>query len=240
MYISNITIDNTDHSTKWLGHNPKITINIDTTTVKINTCDLQTIRPVCFIGDDGWKIVHQIMKYANTQILFDGEESKKLFIMDQAGRCATDIIRDYNNVHKDYPNNYVVMCCNDIDKYLTMDEQIELISKLEFQHNVVLILNVNSPYLIGDCFRKDVYLVNDEYNLTNPDDETFGSSFDYILQTIFGKKVLISKRSQDFMQEAVNSNNVEQIERCLRTIGESFEKRFLYQKLEELKEIPAK
>ena len=132
------------------------------------------------------------------------------------------------------------MCCPDIDKSLSMDEQIELIYKLDMKQNVALILNVDSPYLVGDSFQQDVYLVDDDYNLTHPDFQTFGSSFDFILSTVFNKKILISKRAQDFMQEAANSNDAEQIKRCLRKVGESFEKRFLYQKLEELKQIPDK
>jgi len=236
MYVSDIKIEKINEADpSWLMSNTNITIHIDTMTTKINTSDLQTIRPVCFVGDNGWGLVQQIARNNNTKILFDGEESEHLFIMDEGGRTATDIIDRYNNIVNDYPNNHVIICCPEIENSLSMNEQIDLMSKLKYQHNAVLLFNANTPFLIGDCFRKDVYLVDDEYKLTHPDFQTFGSSFDFILSTVFGLKTLITTRSKDFMQEAVNSNSIEEIKICLRGTGESFEKRFLYQKLEELK-----
>ncbi len=232
MYVEDIKIEKIDKNNKsWLQNNTNITINV-------SNDDIHTVRPVCIVGDNSWGIVQQISRHINTKILFDGEESHQLCIMDMRGSSTTDIV-DYYNREDNFSDNRIIMCCPDVDQTISMNEQIKLISEFELKQNIVPLFNVNTPFLIGDSFRQDVYLIDDDYNLTHPDGETFGSSFDYILQTIFGMKNLISKRAMDFMKEAIDSNDVEQIKRCLRKTGESFEKRVLYQKLEELKGIPA-
>ena len=93
----------------------------------------------------------------------------------------------------------------------------------------------NNPFIISAFKQKDIVVCKcspDKVVIkkNQPDFQTFGSSYDYILTKMFDVKILISEEAIKFMQKAIKSSSKHKVLDAISSLGESFEKRFLYER----------
>lgn len=68
-----------------------------------------------------------------------------------------------------------------------------------------------------------------------PKSETYGASFDRLLEDVFGVKPPISRKSLTELRRLQQKGTKEEIEKALTEFGDSAVKFYLYQRLEKLK-----
>jgi restriction system-associated AAA family ATPase len=105
-----------------------------------------------------------------------------------------------------------------------------------------ILLTSHSPFIISDCMPDNVILFKRgdagkvipktarelEFN-------TYGASVDLILQEIFGMAHSISERALEEIRVLLRKRTVEPIIEGAKRFGESYEKGFLYERIEDLK-----
>lgn len=93
------------------------------------------------------------------------------------------------------------------------------------------LLTTHAPFIPSDMKRDKVFIFskNEEgkIQIKNPDVETFGSTFDTIIEECFGVRPPISQRSRDEIEELMRSDNPEEIRAGIQGLGNSVEKAFL-------------
>ncbi len=117
-------------------------------------------------------------------------------------------------------------------------EFISLLTELVSNDNQDYFLTSHSPFIVADTKREYVYVFRKQKNKLDvewPVKETYGSDFDYILQSAFDLDSSLSKKSYDEMQSLLKNGTQKQIEDSINEFGESAEKLFLYKKLQDLK-----
>jgi len=100
------------------------------------------------------------------------------------------------------------------------------------------LLTTHAPFIPSDMKRDKVFIFskNEEgkIQIKNPDVETFGSTFDTIIEECFGVRPPISQRSRDEIEELMKSNNPEEIRAGIQGLGNSVEKVFLADHLRQI------
>ena len=100
------------------------------------------------------------------------------------------------------------------------------------------LLTTHAPFIPSDMKRDKVFIFskNEEgkIQIKNPDIETFGSTFDTIIEECFGVRPPISQRSRDEIEELMKSNNPEEIRAGIQGLGNSVEKVFLADHLRQI------
>lgn len=117
-------------------------------------------------------------------------------------------------------------------------EFISLLTDLVSNVNQDYFLTSHSPFIVADTKREYVYVFRRNKNKLEvewPLKETYGSDFDYILQSAFDLDTSLSKKSFDEMQSLLKNGTLKEIEESINDFGESAEKLFLFKKLQELK-----
>jgi len=93
------------------------------------------------------------------------------------------------------------------------------------------LLTTHAPFIPSDMKRDKVFIFskNEEgkIQIKNPDVETFGSTFDTIIEECFGVRPPISQRSRDKIEGLMKSDNPEEIRAGIQDLGNSVEKAFL-------------
>ena len=105
-----------------------------------------------------------------------------------------------------------------------------------------ILLTSHSPFIISDCMPDNVILFKrgDDgkvFPKTARDIEfnTYGASVDLILQEIFGMSHSISEHALEEIKVLLRKRTVEPIIEGAKRFGESYEKGFLFERIEELK-----
>ena len=93
------------------------------------------------------------------------------------------------------------------------------------------LLTTHAPFIPSDMKRDKVFIFskNEEgkIQIKNPDVETFGSTFDTIIEECFGVRPPISQRPRDEIAELMRSTDSEEIRAGIQGLGNSVEKAFL-------------
>lgn len=93
------------------------------------------------------------------------------------------------------------------------------------------LLTTHAPFIPSDMQRDKVFIFSkneeEKIQIRNPDVETFGSTFDTIIEECFGVKPPISQRSRDKIEELMKSDDPVEIKAGIRDLGNSVEKSFL-------------
>jgi restriction system-associated AAA family ATPase len=93
------------------------------------------------------------------------------------------------------------------------------------------LLTTHAPFIPSDMHRDKVFIFSKNEDGTiqikNPDVETFGSTFDTIIEECFKVRPPISQRSRDKIEELMESDDSEEIRAGIRDLGNSVEKAFL-------------
>lgn len=101
-----------------------------------------------------------------------------------------------------------------------------------------LYLTSHSPFIVSDCPRDNVYIFkrieNKRIEIKNPSQETFGASFDNILQMAFGMDEVISKEASDKIKELHEETDPNIIEQELTKLGDSPQLLPLYRRIDML------
>lgn len=101
------------------------------------------------------------------------------------------------------------------------------------------LLTTHAPFVPSDMSREKVFIFskeNGKVSVRHPDIETFGTTFDNILEECFGVEPPISRFSLDEIQRLQGSGSAEEIENALGRLGNSVEKAFLVDHLMQIKE----
>ncbi|WP_423818788.1 restriction system-associated AAA family ATPase [Salinimicrobium sp. TIG7-5_MAKvit] len=90
-----------------------------------------------------------------------------------------------------------------------------------------IIITTHSPFIISDSRKEDVYkFTNGKF--VNPENQTYGSSIEYLLELIFDRDISISNFSNDQLirlKESIQTRrDIEQVKNKLLEFGESIEK----------------
>lgn len=97
-----------------------------------------------------------------------------------------------------------------------------------------MIITTHSPFVVSDCKNENVYIFereNDAVNIKNPPKETYGASFDNILDMAFDIKIPISEDSLNEIEELNKINDPSIINEKLEDFGESMEKNKLLNRI---------
>jgi restriction system-associated AAA family ATPase len=103
-----------------------------------------------------------------------------------------------------------------------------------------LLLTSHAPFVISDCRAENVYIFrrtgnNKRIEAVSPKAQTYGASFDRLLEDVFGVKPPISRKSLNELTRLKKSTDVAKIEGRLDDFGESMEKFELFERIEKLK-----
>lgn len=104
--------------------------------------------------------------------------------------------------------------------------------------NQELLLTSHSPFVPSDMSREQVlifYRDNGKVVVKEPQIETFGATFDRILETCFDIRPPISRIAKEKIDKLLLSEDIAQIELTLQELGPSVEKAFLADHLRRLK-----
>jgi restriction system-associated AAA family ATPase len=135
-----------------------------------------------------------------------------------------------------------------------LDDSIQAGNNKEYENgsfNVHLLKDIlltsHSPFIISDCMSDNVVLFKkgaDGKIITKTakelDFNTYGASVDLILQEIFEMSHSISEHALEEIRVLLRKRTVEPIIEGAKRFGESYEKGFLYERIEELKSIKKK
>ncbi|MGP7885924.1 AAA family ATPase, partial [Raoultella planticola] len=101
-----------------------------------------------------------------------------------------------------------------------------------------LLLTSHAPFVPSDMPREQILIFSrykDKIIVKEPEIETFGATFDRILESCFEISPPISKIAEERINELLKSDDVEKIEQVLNEFGQSVEKAFLANHLRMLK-----
>lgn len=101
------------------------------------------------------------------------------------------------------------------------------------------LLTTHAPFIPSDMQRDRVFIFSKkeeegDIKVKNPDIETFGATFDSIVEECFGVRPPISQVSRDEIDELMKSDDQKEIRDGLKHLGDSVEKAFLADHLRQL------
>ncbi|WJH42122.1 restriction system-associated AAA family ATPase [Aliirhizobium terrae] len=101
-----------------------------------------------------------------------------------------------------------------------------------------LLLTSHAPFVPSDMPREQVLIFDRKDGkifVEEPSIETFGATFDRILETCFKVRPSISKIAEKRIEELLNSSKIEEVQQGLNELGPSVEKAFVAEHLRKLK-----
>ena len=97
----------------------------------------------------------------------------------------------------------------------------------------------HSPFIVSDCKRYKVFIFRknreNKLEVFLPQKETYGASFDFILQSAFDLDNTLSEKSFEEIKVLLKSKDLGEIEAKIADFGESAEKFYLQKRIEEIK-----
>lgn len=122
-------------------------------------------------------------------------------------------------------------------------EFITNLSKTAAGHRQEFLISSHSPYIISDCPKENVFIFEKKtkkVTAKNPEIETYGAAFDELLKNAFAIEPPVSKKSLEEVRKLQKTDDLKKLEERVQNFGNSIEKLFLYQRIEELKNKKAK
>jgi ABC-type glutathione transport system ATPase component len=153
---------------------------------------------------------HQLVQIAGALALFGGENT--LFILDEPESHLNPVWRA---------------------------EFVEIISKLLPQggSSADVIISTHSPFVGSGCKRQDVMKFSKQQGVVTierPTEETYGASFDYLLNALFDMGALLASKPAGELQGILARANVSELEAAIRDFGGSMEKAAVFARLSDL------
>ncbi len=103
--------------------------------------------------------------------------------------------------------------------------------------NQEMLLTSHAPFVASDMSRDQVLVFNREENQVTvrpPDIETYGASYDRILEHCFKIRPPISQIANDEIKELLNSTDIKKLQEAMSRLGDSVEKTFVAAHLRKL------
>lgn len=102
------------------------------------------------------------------------------------------------------------------------------------------ILTTHAPFVPSDMRRERIFVFSKDKEsnkvvMRHPEVETYGTTFDTIVEACFGIQPPIAKRSLGEIEKLLESTDAEEVEEAIGRLGHSVEKAFLVDHLNELK-----
>jgi restriction system-associated AAA family ATPase len=157
---------------------------------------------------------HQLLHVAGTVLLLD--QPGAIFLLDEPE----------THLNPQWRSRLITML-NDIAK----DREQEFI------------ISSHSPFIVSDCRGSNVYVFNRsgaEIFFEPAKIETYGASFEYLLNNLFELDSDVSQLALKNMQSLIKSNDISLLRKHLSDFGNSFEKTYIYQKIAELEQKKTK
>lgn len=105
-----------------------------------------------------------------------------------------------------------------------------------------VILTSHAPFVPSDLRRDQVHVFSKakgKVQIVRPSIETYGAAFDRILAHCFGVSPPISQLARDDIDRLMKNGSIEELREAINTLGSSFEKAFLADRLRQLEEAGA-
>jgi restriction system-associated AAA family ATPase len=106
-----------------------------------------------------------------------------------------------------------------------------------------VLLTSHAPFVPSDLHRNQVHVFSKDADgkvqIVRPSVETYGATFDRILEHCFGVSPPISQLARDKIAALMKNGTVEELREAIDTLGSSFEKAFLADRLRQLEEAAA-
>jgi restriction system-associated AAA family ATPase len=104
-----------------------------------------------------------------------------------------------------------------------------------------ILLTSHAPFVPSDLRREQVHVFSKDLegkvNVEPPTIETYGATFDRILDHCFGVTPPISQMARDRLNYLMSKGNANEVKEGIATMGSSFEKAFLIDRLSELENV---
>ncbi|WP_422058535.1 hypothetical protein [Sphingomonas sp.] len=101
-----------------------------------------------------------------------------------------------------------------------------------------VLLTSHAPFVPSDLRRDQVHVfskgADGKVQIVRPSVETYGATFDRILEHCFGVSPPISQLARDEIRDLMENGTIEQLQQAIDTLGSSFEKAFLADRLRQL------
>lgn len=113
-------------------------------------------------------------------------------------------------------------------------EFIQTLEDIPMSRKQEFVISTHSPFIVSGCRQENVFKFERKGGTISHDRvdfETYGSSFDYLLMKLFDLESLISEQAFDDLKEVIENDDQQELEAALGRFGESFEKRFLFEKI---------
>ena len=117
-------------------------------------------------------------------------------------------------------------------------EFVQMLGDITSSGNQEFIISTHSPFIVSGCKKENVFKferTGDSAISVGVDFETFGSSFDFLLMKLFDLKAMISEQAFEELRAVLRSNDLKKLEAAVGDFGESFEKRFLFERIAKVK-----
>lgn len=117
-------------------------------------------------------------------------------------------------------------------------EFIQLLMKITKNRHQEFLITSHSPFIVSDCKKENVFIFKKENNklkIESPENETYGSNFDYILQIAFDMETSVSNKSHKELLDLIKSKDLKELIRKSTEFGESPDKFFLLKRISDLK-----
>ncbi|MFX0195969.1 MAG: restriction system-associated AAA family ATPase [Candidatus Hodarchaeota archaeon] len=114
----------------------------------------------------------------------------------------------------------------------------QILNEIAANRKQEFLISSHSPFILSDCHGRNVFHFRRKgqyINCGKSEIETYGASFDYLLTRFFDLPALISEKAIREMEEVIKAGDLAQLQDAVSQFGESFEKRYLYEKIAELK-----
>ncbi len=123
-------------------------------------------------------------------------------------------------------------------------EFIKLLNSICKKGSQEFLISTHSPFILSDTRSDNIFIFSkDEKNVitaNNPKEETYGASFDKLVSLCFDVRPPIAKQSLEKLQDLQSNGSLKEIESSLNGFGDSIEKFYLIQRMEDLKETARK
>ena len=100
------------------------------------------------------------------------------------------------------------------------------------------LITTHAPFVPSDMQRDNVFIFSKnedgKIEINNPDIQTFGATFNTIIERCFNVRPPISELSRDKIQKLMKSEDSEEIKQGIRSLGDSVQKAFLADRFREL------
>ncbi len=115
---------------------------------------------------------------------------------------------------------------------------VQILNDISSAKRQEFIISTHSPFIVSGCHGRNVFLFErhgDSATCAKVGFETFGGSYDVLLSKLFALDTMIAGQAIEELKKAIKSDSLATLEAAASKFGDSFEKRFLFERIAEVK-----